>query len=158
MRRLAPLLTTVLVVVLPLVGAGLAAAPASADTTRQERVKHVQEVALRQVGDRYRYGAEGPNRFDCSGLVWFSTHRAGFTRVPRTSAQQARYMKRVTRAHMRPGDFVFFRNSGGVYHVGIYLGRHDGRRTIVHAPSPGRKVQRDPIWTNRWFAGTLRHR
>ena len=115
-----------------------------------------KKVALRQIGDRYRYGAEGPNRFDCSGLVYFSTHRAGFSGVPRTSSQQARFMKRITRAHMKPGDFVFFRNPGGVYHVGVYLGRRDGRRTIVHAPSTGRRVQRDPIWTDRWFPATLR--
>src|SRR5690349_25161982 len=119
MRRLAALV----LVVLPLVLTGLAAAPASADLSRQERVTKAKNVALRQVGDRYRYGAEGPNRFDCSGLVYFSTHRAGFSRVPRTSSQQARYMKRITRAHMKPGDFVFFRNSGGVYHVGVYLGQ-----------------------------------
>jgi len=158
MRRLAPTVTTVLLLVLPLLAAGLVASPASAETTRAERVTEARKVALRQVGDRYRYGAEGPNRFDCSGLVYFSTHRAGFSRVPRTSSQQARYMKRITRAHMKPGDFVFFRNSGGVYHVGIYLGRRDGRRTIVHAPSTGKRVQRDPIWTDRWFPGTLRRR
>ena len=30
---------------------------------------------LRQRGDRYRFGAEGPDRWDCSGLVWFSYTR-----------------------------------------------------------------------------------
>ena len=154
MRRLAALV----LVVLPLVLTGLAAAPASADLSRQERVTKAKKVALRQIGDRYRYGAEGPDRFDCSGLVWFSTHRAGFGKVPRTSAQQARAMRHVKRSAMRPGDFVFFRNGGGVYHVGIYVGQRDGRRTIVHAPSTGQRVQRDPIWTDRWFAGTLRRR
>jgi cell wall-associated NlpC family hydrolase len=154
MRRLAALV----LVVLPLALTGLAAAPASADLSRQERVTKAKDIALRQIGDRYRYGAEGPDRFDCSGLVWFSTHRAGFGKVPRTSAQQARSMRHVRRSAMRPGDFVFFRNGGGVYHVGIYLGRRNGRRTIVHAPSTGQRVQRDPIWTDHWFAGTLRRR
>ena len=32
---------------------------------------------LRQRGDKYRFGAEGPNRWDCSGLVWFSYRKAG---------------------------------------------------------------------------------
>src|SRR5690349_5892056 len=154
MRRLAALV----LVVLPLVLTGLAAAPASADLSRQERVTKAKNVALRQIGDRYRYGAEGPDRFDCSGLAWFSTHRAGFGKVPRTSAQQARAMRHVKRSATRPDDSGSFRNAGGVYHVGIYLGRRDGRRPIVRAPSAGQRVRRDPIGTGRWFAGTLRRR
>ena len=153
MRRLAALV----LVLVPLLAAGIAV-PASAETTRQDRIRQVKQVALRQIGDRYRYGAEGPTRFDCSGLVYFSARRAGFDAIPRTSSQQARYMRRIDRSAMRSGDFVFFTGRHGVYHVGVYLGRRDGRRMIVHAPSPGTKVRRDPVWTSRWFAGTLRRR
>ena len=45
---------------------------------------------LRQRGDKYRFGAEGPNRWDCSGLVYFSYRKAGFRDMPRTSRQQYR--------------------------------------------------------------------
>jgi cell wall-associated NlpC family hydrolase len=89
-------------------------------------------------------------------LVYFATHRAGLTRVPRTSADQAKYMRRIKRTHLRRGDFVFFHNKGGVYHVGFFLRRIRGQAYILHAPSPGNPVQKDPVWTNSWFAGTLR--
>lgn len=121
-----------------------------------ERAKKALRIARRQLGDPYKYGAEGPDRFDCSGLVYFATHRAGFSTVPRTSSEQADHLRRIKRSKMRRGDFVFFRKKGRVYHVGVYVGRRDGRRTIVHAPSTGKDVTRDPIWTDRWFAGTLR--
>ena len=67
-------------------------------------------------------------------------------------------MNRIKRRNMRRGDFVFFHNSGGVYHVGVFVGFRDGRRYIVHASRPGTPVKRDPIWTDSWFPGTLRGR
>ena len=118
----------------------------------------IMRIAKNQKGDPYQYGAAGPNRFDCSGLVYFSTHRAGFGNVPRTSSAQSRFMRRISRSAMRPGDYVFFTGGSGVYHVGIFVGRNDGRRMILHAPGSGKRVRVDGIWTDRWFAGTLRGR
>lgn len=157
-------LTVLTLVAVPL-ALSLLCAPASATTAQAEtsaraaaaKVDAARRIALRQIGDRYQYGAEGPHRFDCSGLVFFSTRHAGL-RVPRTSSAQARFMRRIGRNAMRPGDFVFFTGGSGVYHVGVYLGRRDGRRIMVHAPSPGTKVRKDAVWGNRWFAGTLRGR
>lgn len=144
-----------------LTGAPGHATEAASARTGVERVNRVQsalQVAQNQKGDPYRYGAAGPDRFDCSGLVYFSTHRAGFGGVPRTSSAQSRFMRRISRANLRPGDFVFFTGGSGVYHVGIYVGRRDGRRMLLHAPGSGKRVRVDPIWTRRWFAGTLRGR
>lgn len=123
---------------------------------RATKVRTALKVANNQVGDPYRYGAAGPHRFDCSGLIYFSTRKAGFSGVPRTSSAQARHMRRVKRSNMRPGDFVFFHSRSGVYHAAIYIGRKDGRRRVVHSPGSGQRVKRSAIWTNSWFAGTLR--
>jgi cell wall-associated NlpC family hydrolase len=131
-------------------------APAHAAVTRTTRIHHALEIAKQQRGDPYRYGAAGPKRFDCSGLVYFSTHRAGFTNVPRTSSAQSRFMHRISKARMRPGDFMFFTGSGGVYHVGIFVGRSAGRAMVLHAPHPGTRVHVQRVWTSKWFAGTLR--
>ena len=124
--------------------------------SRSTKVRSALRIAKNQIGDPYQYGAAGPHRFDCSGLIYFSTHRAGFSGVPRTSTAQSRHMRRIKRSNMRPGDFVFFRNGSGVYHAAIYIGRKDGRRRVVHSPSTGSRVHRSAIWTNSWFAGTLR--
>ena len=122
----------------------------------EEQVAHAFRVARRQKGDAYKYGAEGPDKFDCSGLVWFSTHRAGLKRVPRTSAEQGRYMRHIKRKKLRRGDFLFFTGSSGVYHVGFYVGRRDGAAAVLHAPRPGTKVRVEKVWTDSWFAATLR--
>jgi cell wall-associated NlpC family hydrolase len=133
------------------------AAPAEAGP-RRGRFHHAVTVALHQKGDPYRYGAEGPRRFDCSGLTQFSYARAGLA-LPRSSDAQARYARRVRRSKMRRGDLIFFHRRGNVYHVGIYRGRsRAGNRLMVHAPSPGRRVRTSLLWSNRWFAGTLRRR
>jgi cell wall-associated NlpC family hydrolase len=133
----------------------------------ETKVKHVSSatkvlsalrVARNQKGDPYRYGAAGPGAFDCSGLVYYSTRRAGFRNVPRTSSAQSRFMRHIKRSAMRPGDFVFFNDGGGVYHVGVFSGWKNGRRLIVHAPYTGARVRTEAIWTNRWFPGTLRGR
>ena len=172
-RTLGHLLTTLLVLPLLVIG-GLAGAPASGpaaggattvtapadDSLRlvagRDRVQRALRIALAQRGDPYRYGSAGPNRFDCSGLVYFATHRAGLRGVPRTSSAQARHADRIARSRMRPGDLVFFTGSSGVYHVGIYVGWRDGRRAILHSPRSGSRVHTARIWTNSWFAGTLR--
>jgi cell wall-associated NlpC family hydrolase len=133
-----------------------AADAAGKRSARLVKVDRALRVAKKQKGDPYRYGAAGPDAFDCSGLVYFATHRAGMDAVPRTSSQQARFMDRIKRKRMRPGDLVFFTGRSGVYHVGFYTGRRDGRRVVVHAPSPGERVRSEAIWTDRWFAGTLR--
>jgi cell wall-associated NlpC family hydrolase len=124
--------------------------------SRTTKARNALRIAKNQVGDPYQYGAAGPNRFDCSGLLYFSSRRAGFSGMPRTSSAQSRHVRRISRANMRPGDYVFFRNGGGVYHAAMYIGRKDGRRQIVHAPGSGQRVKRAAIWTDSWFPGTLR--
>ncbi len=122
------------------------------------KIMKAYKVALAQVGDPYAYGAAGPGSFDCSGLVLYSTRKAGIRGVPRTSGAQSGYMRRIPRSAMKVGDFVFFGSSGGVYHVGFYAGSRNGRKMILHSPRPGQSVRKDPIWTDGWFAGTLRGR
>ena len=124
--------------------------------TVSTRIRSALSIARNQKGDPYRYGAAGPNAFDCSGLVYYATHRAGFGNVPRTSSAQARFMRKIKRSSMRPGDFVFMYNGGGVYHVGVFTGWDNGRRQIIHSPYSGQRVRREPIWTDKWFPGTLR--
>ncbi len=122
------------------------------------RVGSAVSVAVRQKGDPYRYGASGPNSFDCSGLTFYSFRRAGFKAIPRTSSAQAHFAKRIRRSHMKRGDLMFFFDGGGVYHVGIYAGFKNGRRLVLHAPYTGARVRTERLWTDHWFAGTLRYR
>lgn len=139
-----------------LLGSLLGFAPRADAATLTQRVDAAVRIVENHQGDPYVYGAAGPHAFDCSGLVYFSYRAAGFTGIPRTAAGQAAAAHRVDRSQMRPGDLVFFSGGGGVYHVGVYVGRQNGRPMMVDAPHPGAPVRREPIWSGSWFAGSLR--
>lgn len=146
----------ILIVAFLVAGLLVVAPPADAAMTRSQRVVNALHIVRDQKGDAYSYGSAGPDRFDCSGLVYFSFRKAGFTNIPRTSDAQARFVDRIKKRNMRPGDLMFFYDGGGVYHVAVYGGRLNGRRMMVHAPYGGQRVHRTSPWTDQWFAGTLR--
>lgn len=98
--------------------------------------EQIAASALAQLGKPYRYGGNGPETFDCSGLVRFAYLAQGI-QTPRTTTAQFRAAHKVPREELAAGDLLFFRIGGGVSHVGIYVG--DGR--FVHAPQTGRPVE-----------------
>lgn len=105
--------------------------------------ERVMQIAAAQAGDPYQYGAAGPNAFDCSGFTSFVYRTAGRP-IPRTSAQQRAATPHIAASAARRGDLVFFHNSGGVYHVGIYA----GEGSVWHAAGPGTGISRVRIWTS----------
>ena len=119
------------------------------------RVVSAKDTAMRQRGDAYAYGGAGPERFDCSGLIYYSYRRAGFA-VPRTSGAQAGFVRRISKQAMRPGDLMFFTGGGGVYHAAIFLKWSHGHAVMVHSPGSGERVKVAVPWTSSWFGGTLR--
>ena len=125
---------------------------------RVNKVSRAVSIAAAQKGDPYSYGASGPHRFDCSGLTYYSFRKAGFKGIPRTSAAQAGWARKISRHQMKRGDLVFFTGGGRVYHVGVFAGWKHGRRLVLHAPYSGARVRTEPIWTNSWFGGTVRGR
>ncbi|MGW4803621.1 C40 family peptidase [Kitasatospora sp. NPDC004272] len=95
--------------------------------------------ALAQVGKPYVWGGNGPNGFDCSGLVQQAFRRAGVS-TPRVADDQYRAATPIGSGQLQRGDLVFWSNNGrvsGIHHVAIYLG--DG--TYVEAPRPGKDVR-----------------
>jgi cell wall-associated NlpC family hydrolase len=78
--------------------------------------------ALAQRGKPYRWGAEGPGAFDCSGLTWAAWRAAGVT-IPRTAAGQLAGLPHV-RGRLQPGDLLIYRSSGpSRRHVAMVVGR-----------------------------------
>ncbi|MGI6722020.1 MAG: NlpC/P60 family protein [Anaerovoracaceae bacterium] len=85
-----------------------------------------------KLGCRYVWGAEGPNRFDCSGFTWWTLRHAGVSgvRIKRTSAQGMynRYKKYSIGRNLnnaQPGDMLLFgrgRSRYRIFHVGLYYG------------------------------------
>jgi cell wall-associated NlpC family hydrolase len=134
--------------------AGSVASPAAssaAGVVTAATADHAADWAHSRKGSPYGYGANGPHRFDCSGLTRWVYARVG-TSLPHSSSAQADRVDRVKRSHARRGDLVFFYNSGGVFHVGIYAGHGN----VWHAPYSGTHVRRDHIWTTQVFFGRVR--
>ena len=156
MRRFAALALLVPTMLLSLVVTNISLAPEASALTRTQMISKSLAIAKNQIGDPYRSGAAGPDAFDCSGLLYYATHRAGFSGFPRTSSAQARFVRHISRSNLRPGDFVFFYDGGGVYHAAIFAGRKDGHVVILHSPRSGERVKFARPWTNSWFGGTLR--
>lgn len=89
-------------------------------------------------GDWYRFGAQGPNLWDCSGLVSKAWKKAGFTVYPQTEVM-VRQETHVTKAE--PGD-IFYHPG----HSQLFVGIIDGRTMIVEAPHTGERVRLRQQW------------
>lgn len=94
--------------------------------------------AYNAIGVMYKYGADGPNGYDCSGLTSAAWRSAGKS-LPHNAAAQYRATSRIGRADLKPGDLVFYRSLG---HVGLYVG---GGQIIdaSHAGQPVKKRDMD---------------
>ena len=113
------------------------------------------DYARAQLGKPYRWGAAGPDAFDCSGLTMRAWQRGG-TYLPHWSVAQARAVTRVSYAKLLPGDLIFWSDNGqasGTYHVGLYIG--GGK--MIHAPRPGKVVEIQSVfyWRTPSFYGRV---
>jgi cell wall-associated NlpC family hydrolase len=98
-------------------------------TTQDQRDKAVA-FAKKQVLARkpYIWGSEGPNSFDCSGLVYAAYKSAGlgwpnWDRL--NSALYSGYTKHVSLKELVPGDLLFYSYKGNIstiHHITIYAG------------------------------------
>jgi cell wall-associated NlpC family hydrolase len=83
--------------------------------------------------------ATGPNRFDCSGFVFYILKnyygdllKQNNISLPRSSRAMAGVGTPVSRDSLEIGDLVFFNNtSGNINHVGLYI----GNQQFIHASS-----------------------
>jgi cell wall-associated NlpC family hydrolase len=109
--------------------------------------------ALAQLGDPYRWGATGPDRFDCSGLT-SSAYRAAGVSIPRVSRAQWGAGPHVQVDRLLPGDLVFYadnpRDPATIHHVGMYI----GNGLMVHAPHTGDVVRVASIWRESYAGAT----
>lgn len=111
--------------------------------------------ALRQLGKPYVWGADGPNAYDCAGLVRASYASVG---VSLSHVANDQYLATagmpVTMSQLLPGDLIFYGTRPGdptsIYHVAMYVG--NGK--MVQAPDQGIPVQVAAVARNGIYGAT----
>ena len=122
----------------------------------------VVKAGAQKLGNTYVWGAKGPNKFDCSGLVYWAIQEVNASlgsQFYTSAAGQAKWCydngRVVGRNELQPGDLVFWQNLGcsgcsrweEVHHVGIYVG--DGK-VLEASSSKGRVLIRD-LWESSGY-------
>jgi len=105
-------------------------------------------VAKSKLGSKYVRGAKGPNKFDCSGFVYWCLNKVGIKQSYMTShgwANSKKYTKIKSISSLKKGDIIVF--SG---HVAICIG---GGMMIDASSSNGKVVKRPCTsgWCHRMF-------
>jgi cell wall-associated NlpC family hydrolase len=98
---------------------------------QSSKAKKIVAVAKSKLGTPYKWGATGPNSFDCSGFTRYVYKQATGKTLPHNSSAQKSAGKVVSLSNVQVGDVVW--RSG---HVGIYVGNGQ----VIHSPHSGAVV------------------
>lgn len=136
---------------------GMGQTVSGADKTPNAVVATAIAYAEAQLGKPYQWGGEGPDAFDCSGLVMMAYRAAGVS-ILRTSQEQWASEVHIKASQVEPGDLVFFVGSDGTPsspgHVGLVIG--GGKMIEAYATGFPIRVApygaRDPVgFTRPWL-------
>jgi cell wall-associated NlpC family hydrolase len=107
--------------------------------------------AAKHKGKRYKFGAVGPKRFDCSGFTLYVYKKTTGKKLPHKAHLQQRYGKAVSKAKAKPGDLIVIRSGARGTHAGIYAG--GGK--MWSAPRTGKTVSKQKIWSKNYVVRRL---
>lgn len=109
--------------------------PAEAQVMREKFVAESKKY----VGSPYVYGAVGPDKFDCSGLVYYVARESIQKQLPRTAKALYNYCRIVPDKDKEIGDLLFFKtnDTAPITHVGIYIGNSQFISAISDGPNTG---------------------
>ena len=104
------------------------------------------------IGKPYRFGGESKKGIDCSALVRELYNKVFEKSLPRSSIQQFKYVKPISKNELQTGDLVFFKiKTKQISHVGVYL----GEEKFFQVSSDGVNVSslQHPYWKKYYYKG-----
>ena len=107
--------------------------------------------AKKHVGRPYKYGAAGPNAFDCSGYTMYVYRQATGRKLPHKAHGQQSAGRAVSKSAAKPGDLIVIRKGSYGTHAGVYA----GGGYMYDAPNAGSKVGRHKIWSTNYVVRRL---
>lgn len=125
---------------------------------QHHKPSHRQKLLVKEantwLGTPYKYGAQEKGiATDCSGFVMMVYQTALGVKIPRNSAKQAEFCKKLKEEDVRTGDLVFFATGNDperVTHVGMMI---DDEGTFIHASSSKGVVHSK--MSNQWYRKRL---
>ncbi len=148
-----------------------AAAPCTVDLSTMELAQASQlrknfiNYSMSLHGIPYVWGGETPKQgMDCSGFVKYASMHGIGVALPRTAQEMCRSTASIADSEREPGDLVFFKSGSKVDHVGIYLGKYQGkgplhgRELFINSANKGPRTgvvisaMDEPYWRRHFYA------
>lgn len=103
---------------------------------------YIESSAKSMLGKTYKWGGNGPFKYDCSGFTKEVFEQNGIE-IPRVSKDQAKVGEKIKKHQLQKGDLVFFHSKEDtvVDHVGIYL----GKGKFIHASRFHKRIVISPL-------------
>lgn len=97
----------------------------------KEIERNIRSYMTSWEGTPHRLGGTDRNGVDCSGFVMLAYNKLFDIQLPRSTAEQIKLGRHISKRKLLAGDIVFFLLPGKKNHVGIYLSKGD----FVHVSS-----------------------
>ena len=107
--------------------------------------------ARAHTGALYKFAAEGPSRFDCSGFTKYVYKKVAGKSLPHKADGQQRYGKAVSQGSKQIGDLIVFRSGSYGYHAGIYA----GAGYMYDSPHTGARVGKHKMYGSNYVVRRL---
>ncbi len=118
----------------------------------------VRAAAQTWLGTPYLLGGDDHTGIDCSGLACNIYRQAFNMNLPRQTRLQRKQGYSVDLSRLKAGDLLFFRfrGTGGINHVGVYLGEEQfihasSKRGVVISSIKDRYYRRHLIVARRYY-------
>ena len=126
-------------------------AATKASSSGKKTYSSLVAAAQDQLGKPYKWSTEGPDSFDCSGLVYYCLRQSGYS-VSRRNAkgfsQNGSWQLISSMSDLKAGDLVFFKSDSrdSVNHTGICI----SGSAMIHASSSKGQVVKSSLHQAYW--------